>query len=151
MKKTNIHKIVIRRKAKKILTCAAKRITFYALVGIVALVGLSSCKGTGCEDKTCERADIVQTPGGDTLRFVGRWVPIQEYIQARACEVVLDLCEYDGILDKAGAEAYHRMKDSSQYIELIKECEKEDSFNDVIGGTDAYEHYLDVCAYAYTK
>lgn len=121
MKKTNTRKIVIRRMAKKILTCTAKRITFYALVAIVTLVGLSSCNA------------------------------ITDYQEKRACVAVLELCERDGILDKAGIEAFHKMTTVEQYDELICECEEEECFDDVIAGTDEYEHYLDVLGYSCTE
>lgn len=154
-------KKIIRRpaKAQKVISCTGTRIVRYSFALIVALVTLCSCESGESYGEYAARYAEWKRPnlpyesdyGGRKCEDKCTWsVSYTRAAQnvpdslAAVCVAVLDMCERDGILDARGIEAYHRMSTVDEYVALIGECEQEECFNDVIAGTDAYEHYVEL-------
>lgn len=65
--------------------------------------------------------------------------------QLATCERLLDECVRDSMLDDNGVQMYHTIRKNpsvERYIELISECEREESFYDTIGEGDAWLEYV---------
>lgn len=65
--------------------------------------------------------------------------------QLAICEQLLDECVEDSVLDDKGIQAYNTIRKNpsvERYIELIGECEREESFYDTIGEGDAWLDYV---------
>lgn len=141
-------KKIIRRpvKAQKVISCTGTRIVRYSFALIVALVTLCSCEGGESYEEYAARYAKWTRPDlpYESIYTRGGQACSDTCAQQKACVEVLSMCEQDGILDARGVEAYHRMNTVDEYAELIKECEGEECFNDMIAGTDAYERYVEL-------
>lgn len=113
-------KRIVRVKAQKVISCTGKKIVKFTFAAMLGVIMFSSC--------VAERAVSCQT---------------------QSAKAVLELCAQDGILDANGQRVMAQLDSinapAARYMELVSECEEEDGFYDVIGGTDAYEKYCEVC------
>ncbi len=126
-----MRKRIYRLAVVHVITCNGKRIVRYALASLCAIACLTSCIAQ--PSAAAETQDTAQTV-------------LEVRNDLEVCERLLDLCAEDGILDANGIKCYKRLQENPSveaYMELITECEGEDCFYDTIGGTDAWESYVD--------
>lgn len=121
---------------EKVASCSGRKIRRLSLPVIAALIGFTSCAseaGNYSEDWSNAVRQVEQAKTRDKIEIT---------------QAVLVLAYKDGILDEGGKKCYHALIASNaslaQYMELVEECEREESFYDTVGGTDEWEKYVTV-------
>lgn len=113
----------------KNLTYILQCVVIVAYGACALMVGVSmacSCNAQATPEPTTINADSVKQ-------------------QLAICERLLDECVEDSVLDDKGIQAYNTIRKNpsvERYIELIGECECEESFYDTIGEGDAWLDYV---------
>lgn len=151
-----MRKIHFNRVYELILTCKGKRIIRYtsAMLLALALVGCNKSEGKTeyPQDTATYAARMVEykdtaidfTPAKKNVEY--GVMNDHNPIQIATCERVLDECVECGILDYKGVKAYRKIAKHpsvARYMELIEECENEESFYDTVGEGDAWCDYCD--------
>lgn len=143
-------KIHLNRVYELILTCNGKKIIRYTSAVLLALA-LTGCAKS--ENKQPVTYDARMVYADTAIDFTPAKKNV-EYgvmndhnpIQIATCEKVLDECVECGILDYKGVKAYRKIAKHpsvDRYMELIEECENEESFYDTVGEGDAWCDYCD--------
>lgn len=113
------------RNAEKILSCNGKKIIRCAIVALVAVMSFTSCSEVEYESE------------------------MPYATQVKAAKAVINESIVCGILDAKGQDVYNEIcsyptPSLDRLVELIEECEQEDSFYDTVGEGDAWEYYRNV-------
>lgn len=113
------------RNAEKILSCNGKKIIRCAIVALVAVMSFTSCSEAEYESE------------------------VPYVTQVKAAKAVINESIVCGILDAKGQDVYNEIcsyptPSLDRLVELIEECEQEDSFHDTVGEGDAWEYYRNV-------
>lgn len=148
-------KIHFNRVYELILTCNGKKIIRYtsALLLALALTGCTKSENKQTCPQDIKTYDALMVYKDTAIDFTPAKKNV-EYgimndhnpIQIAACEKVLDECVECGILDYKGVKAYRKIAKHpsvARYMELIEECENEESFYDTVGEGDAWCDYCD--------
>lgn len=124
---------------EKVASCSGRKIKRLSLPVIAALIGLgfTSCAseaGNYSEDWSNAVRQVEQAKTRDKIEIT---------------QAVLRVAYKDGILDEGGKKCYHALLIANNaslaaYMELVEECEREESFYDTVGGTDEWEKYVTV-------
>lgn len=123
---------------EKVASCTGRKIKRLSLPVIAALIGFgfTSCTSEGgnySEDWSNAVRQVEQAKTRDKIEIT---------------QAVLRVAYKDGILDEGGKKCYHALIASNAslaaYMELVEECEREESFYDTVGGTDEWEKYVTV-------
>lgn len=70
-----------------------------------------------------------------------------EYSQVHVAKAVLRQADEDGFLDAKSKQVFDSLQTSEdtpleRYIALIEECQRKESFLDVVGSTDEWDRYV---------
>lgn len=101
------------------------------IIAIAMLAALTSCSGNNYAE--------------DYNEMITRTEQAQVRNKIQYAQAVLIQAHKDGFLDAAGYKRFCALRASNAplkcYIALIEECEREESFYDVVGSTDVWDAY----------
>ena len=142
----------IKHYAVRLVSCSGKKLVRYAFAAalFVSVFGMSAC---GKNKTEIHDVQIVQNDSAaEAMAWRQYCIANGMYndtcaVQLRICEKLLDECAEAGVLDKRGVQVYKKIAKHpsvEKYIELIYECEQEDSFYDTVGEGDTWCDYCDL-------
>lgn len=105
------------------------------IIAATMLAALTSC---------CNGSNYAE----DYHNMITRAEQTQVSDKIQCAQAVLIQAHKDGFLDAAGYKRFCSLRASnaqlSYYVELIEECERKESFLDVVGSTDVWDTYTSV-------
>ncbi len=150
-----MRKVRFNRVYELILSCKGKKIIRYTTYAVAIVLAFSSCKSENQaqhpQDAATYSARVVYND--TTIDFTPAMQNVAygvmsdtNPIQIATCEKLLDECVEAGILDRKGVKVYRKIAKHpsvARYMELIEECENENTFYDTVGEGDAWCDYCD--------